>query len=187
MTRHIRPTTSEALFAAIPVLETERFVMRGYRAEDVASFVSFYGTERSRYVSGPLTPELAARALMTYAGHWHVRGYGRWMVEDKATGETLGNVGLWYPDGWPEPEIGWTLFENGEGRGVAYETAVAARAYAYGTLGWTTTISLIAPANARSRVLAERMGATREGEFAHERFGQMDVWRHPGPDGEVQR
>ena len=64
---------------------------------------------------------------------------------------------------------------------------MAARAYAYGTLGWTTTISLIAPANARSRVLAERMGATREGEFAHERFGQMDVWRHPGPDGEVQR
>jgi RimJ/RimL family protein N-acetyltransferase len=68
-----------------------------------------------RFVSGPLTAELAARALMTYAGHWQIRGYGRWMVEDKATGETLGNVGLWYPEGWPEPEIGWTLLRPPKG------------------------------------------------------------------------
>jgi RimJ/RimL family protein N-acetyltransferase len=133
MTRHIRPSTAEALYAAIPVFETERFVMRGYRPEDLAPFTAFYGTERSRFVTGPLTPELAARALMTYAGHWHVRGYGRWMVEDRQTGEVLGNVGLWYPEGWPEPEIGWTLFEGAEGRGVAHETALAARAYAYDT------------------------------------------------------
>jgi RimJ/RimL family protein N-acetyltransferase len=102
MTRHIRPSPAEALFSAIPVIETERFVMRGYRPEDVAPFIAFYGTERSRFVTGPLTPELAARAFMTYAGHWHVRGYGRWMVEDRASGEVLGNVGLWYPEGWPE-------------------------------------------------------------------------------------
>jgi hypothetical protein len=36
MTRHLRPSPAEALYAAIPVLETERFVMRGYRPEDVA-------------------------------------------------------------------------------------------------------------------------------------------------------
>jgi hypothetical protein len=36
MTRHLRPTPAEALYAAIPVLETERFVMRGYRPEDLA-------------------------------------------------------------------------------------------------------------------------------------------------------
>jgi RimJ/RimL family protein N-acetyltransferase len=182
MTRHIRPSPAEALFSAIPVIETERFVMRGYRPEDLAPFVAFYGTERSRFVTGPLTPELAARAFMTYAGHWHVRGYGRWMVEDRASGEVLGNVGLWYPEGWPEPEIGWTLFDGAEGRGVAYETAMAARDYAYDTLGWTSAISLIASDNHRSRALAERLGATRDGDFAHERFGRMQVWRHPGPD-----
>jgi RimJ/RimL family protein N-acetyltransferase len=183
MTQHLRPTPSEALYAAIPVLETERFVMRGYRPVDVATFTAFYATERSRFVSGPLTAELAARALMTYAGHWQIRGYGRWMVEDKITGETLGNVGLWYPEGWPEPEIGWTLYEAAEGRGVAQETALRARDYAYDTLGWTTAISLIAPDNIRSRMLAKRLGATRDGGFAHERFGDMQVWRHPGPGG----
>jgi len=175
-------TPSEALFDAIPTLETDRFLMRGYRPEDVDAFASFYATDRSAFVGGPMTPELACRALMAYAGHWQIRGYGRWMVDDKATGETLGNVGLWYPDGWPEPEIGWTLFANGEGRGVAYETALAARNYAYDTLGWTTAISLIATGNDRSRALAERMGANRDGSFTHERYGAMEVWRHPAPD-----
>ena len=105
------------------MIETERFLLRGYRPGDLATFTAFYASPRSRYVGGPMTAELACRAFMTYAGHWHVRGYGRWMVEEKATGATLGNVGLWYPDGWPEPEIGWTLFEGAEGRGVAFETA----------------------------------------------------------------
>jgi RimJ/RimL family protein N-acetyltransferase len=59
---------------------------------------------------------------------------------------------------------------------------MAARDYAYDTLGWTSAISLIASDNHRSRALAERLGATRDGDFAHERFGRMQVWRHPGPD-----
>jgi RimJ/RimL family protein N-acetyltransferase len=181
MTRHTRATPAETLFAAIPVLETERFILRGYRPEDVAPFAAFYATERARFVGGPMTGELACRALMAYAGHWQIRGYGRWMVDDKATGETLGNVGLWYPDGWPEPEIGWTLFDGAEGRGVAHETALAARAYAFDRLGWTTAISLVAPDNTRSAALAARMGATRDGTFAHERYGTMQIWRHPAP------
>ena len=166
----------------IPVLRTERFVMRGYRPEDIASFATFYASDRSRFVGGPMTAELACRVAMTYAGHWMLRGYGRWMVEDAQTGKTLGNVGLWYPDGWPEPEIGWTLFDGAEGHGVAYETAQAARAFAYDTLGWTTSISLIAPGNEPSRRLADRLGATRDGAFTHERYGEMQVWRHPGPE-----
>lgn len=181
MIRHIRPAPADTLYGAIPRLETERFILRGYRPEDAAPYAAFYASDRARFVGGPMTAELACRGLMAYAGHWHLRGYGRWMVEDKATGETLGNVGLWFPDGWPEPEIGWTLFDGAEGRGVAHETALAARAYAYDTLGWTTAISLIAPENAPSLRLAERLGATRDGSFEHERYGVMQVWRHPGP------
>ena len=68
----------------------------------------------------------------------------------------LGLVGLWFPEGWHEPEIGWILFEGAEGRGIAREAAEAARAHAYGTLGWTTAVSVIHPGNARSIALADR-------------------------------
>ena len=103
------------------------------------------------------------------------------MVEVTETGEIVGNVGLWNPEGWPEPEIGWDLFEGAEGKGYATEAARAARAYAYDVLGWTTVISLVKPANEASARVAARMGAFLDSEFTHERWGHMQVWRHPAP------
>jgi RimJ/RimL family protein N-acetyltransferase len=102
---------------------------------------------------------------MTYAGHWQIRGYGRWMVEDKATGETLGNVGLWYPEGWPEPEIGWTLFEGAEGAAWPMRRRWPPAPMPMTRLGWTTAISLVAADNTAPAALAERMGATRDGDL----------------------
>ena len=61
------------------------------------------------------------------------------------------------------------------------EAALAAREYAYDTLGWKTAISLVAPENAGSRNVAKRMGATFEGTFDHERHGTLEIWRHPSP------
>ena len=53
-----------------------------------------------------------------------------------------------------------------------FETALAARAFAYETLGWTTAISLIAPDNGPSKRLAERLGATyiKLGQFLSSRL-----------------
>ncbi len=71
--------------------------------------------------------------------------------------------------------------EHAEGKGFAHEAALAARAYAYGTLGWTTAISLIRIGNARSEALARRLGAECEGPHLHPTIGAMNIWRHPGP------
>lgn len=167
----------------IPTLETERLLMRAPRDSDVAAHASFYSGPRSAMVGGPLTAELAWRALASEAGHWLLRGYGRWIVADKHSDEALGIVGLWFPRGWPEPELGWTLFDAAEGRGVAYEAALAARDFAFSRAGWSTIISLIDPNNTRSRALATRLGAHVEAAFEHERYGHMEIWRHPGPRG----
>lgn len=166
---------------SIPRIETQRFLLREYRQSDFEEFSDFYSTERSRFIGGPLTREMAWRGLATHLGHWALRGYGFWAVEEKATGAFCGHVGLWHPEGWYEPEVGWVMMDHAEGRGVAYETAVAARAYAYGTLGWPTAVSMIDPANTRSIRLAERLGCDFEGMFEHCRLGPMQIWRHPLP------
>jgi len=165
----------------IPTLHTERLTLRGPDARDIEPMRAFYASDRSKFVGGPLTAELAWRQLGTEIGHWTLRGYGRWMVDETATGRTVGNVGLWNPEGWPEPEIGWDLFDGAEGKGYATEAALAARAYAYDVLGWTTVISLVKPANQASAKVAARMGAFLDSEFTHERWGQMQIWRHPAP------
>ncbi len=143
---------------------------------------AFFASDRSKFVGGPLSSEQSWRVLASEIGHWTLRGYGRWIVEERATNTPVGNVGLWYPHGWPEAEIGWDLFEGFEGRGYATEAALAARGYAYDVLGWTTAISLVDPKNAASRKLAQRLGARQDGLFKHDRYGDMQIWRHLSPD-----
>ena len=166
----------------IPTLETERLIMRAPRIEDFEPWATFYGGERSKFVGGPMTRELAWRSLSGELGHWAMQGYGRWALEEKTTGQVMGIVGLWYPDGFPEREVGWDLFEGATGKGYATEAGRAARDFAYNTLGWTTLISLIAEGNAGSEGVAKRLGAKPDGTFSHERFGPTNIWRHPGPE-----
>ena len=47
------------------------------------------------------------------------------MVADRETDEPFGVVGIYHPLDWPEPEIGWSLYANAEGRGIGYEAALA--------------------------------------------------------------
>jgi len=174
-------TAPAVTLAGVPVLTTARLTLRGPRAEDFEPFAAYYASERSRFTGGPMTRELAWRAFCHLAGHWAFRGYGPFVVQGP-DGAALGSVGPFCPEGWPEPEIAWTMWDPAaEGQGYAREAALAARGFAYQVLGWPTAISMIDPANARSVALARRMGCRPDGSFAHERFGLCHIWRHPGP------
>lgn len=166
----------------IPTIETERLVLRCPEERDVGPLAAFYASERAAYVGGPMGRIDCWRYLASVIGHWHLRGWGRWSVVEKSSGAVAGLVGLHAPIGWPEPEIGWFLYDGFEGRGIAQEAALEARRYAYGVAGWTTAISLIDPANTRSLALARRLGAAFDRQFEHEVYGAMDIWRHPGPE-----
>ena len=166
----------------IPTLATERLTLRAPKPSDFEAYAAFRASPRSVWVGGPQSRREAFTGFCALWGHWAARGYGRWMVADRETDAPLGVVGLLFPEDWPEPEIAWSLFDGAEGRGVACEAALAARGHAYETLGWTTAISLIAPGNARSAALAERLGCVWERDHAHPDFGRMPLWRHPGPE-----
>lgn len=167
---------------SIPTFDEGRLRYRAPALSDFDAYAEFRGSDRAAGVGGPFSPSSAFVSLAALIGHWHLRGFGRWMLEDRETGASLGVVGIIYPDGWPEPEIAWSVFANAEGKGIAYEAACFARNYAYGALGWSTIISCSMPDNTRSQSLAKRMGATREGDFNHPEFGVLEIWRPPGPE-----
>jgi ribosomal-protein-alanine N-acetyltransferase len=166
----------------IPTVETERLRLRAPCLDDLGPYAAFCGSERSKGVGGPYTPSQSFQRLAGLIGHWHLRGFGRWMVADRRTDEPLGVVGPMHPPEWPEPEIAWSVFETAEGRGIAREAAEAARRWVYDVLGWTTVVSCTSPDNARSIALARRMGAEPDGSFLHPAFGELLIWRHPGPE-----
>ena len=166
----------------IPTLETERLRMRAPRLDDLDAYAAFRGSDRAVHLGGPYSRAQAFDQLGELLGHWQLRGFGRWMIADKETDAPLGVGGLMDPDDWPEPEIAWTVFGHAEGKGIAYEAALATRAYAYDTLGWTRVVSCISPDNTRSLALARRMGAVHESDYQHETIGTLQVWRHLGPE-----
>lgn len=168
----------------IPRLETDRLILRAPCEADVAAEAAFFASDAARFVGGPLREDETWRLIAKLLGHWVMRGYGFWGVDEKATGTYLGHVGLWYPLGWPEPEIGWTLMNHATGKGYATEAALAARLYAYDVLGWSTAISLIDPENNASKAVAKRLGADFEDHFDHPGFGKMEIWRHPAADAD---
>jgi RimJ/RimL family protein N-acetyltransferase len=118
--------------------------------------------------------------MAAFAGQWILRGYGSWAVEEKASGRFVGYTGLWYPEGWPEPEIHWGLMQPFHGRGYATEAARRARDFAYRELRWRTAVSCIGPENVASRRVALRLGATLERSIEL-RGMKAGVYRHPGP------
>ena len=166
---------------AIPLLEAERVRLRAWREEDLEPFAQFCANAATaRFLGGVCDRQDAWRRMAMFLGHWSLRGYGNWVIEDKATGHWIGYSGLWKPEGWPEAEVIWGLAAHCHGRGYATEAARRARAFAYRRLGWSTLISCIAPANGASQKVAARLGAVRERDMIL-RGAQIGIYRHPGP------
>jgi len=166
-----------------PVLETERLILRAPENGDVDAMLPFIESDRSRYIrSEDVSPVFVWKVIAQTFGMWVYRGYGPFVLVEKATGKPVGDVGPWHPTHWPEAEIGWSIWdEAAEGKGYAYEAALATRDYAYRTLGWTTAVSYIDPENARSIALAQRLGATLDADA--DRVDPEDlVYRHPAPE-----
>lgn len=110
---------------AIPVLETERLNLRGFREADLDRFAEFCACEvLTRFVGGPSDRGGTWRRIAIYIGHW--------ALEEKVGGRFVGYSGLWNPEGSPEPELIWGLTGDAHGRGYATEAARRVREFAYG-------------------------------------------------------
>ncbi|MGY6705957.1 GNAT family N-acetyltransferase [Roseinatronobacter sp.] len=168
------------MLTGIAPLHTERLILRAPSAQDFPAFAAYFMSERARFTGGQPDRILAWNRFCVTLGHWHMRGYGVFVMVRRDTGAVIGAAGPFYPEGWPEPEIAWQLWDGtAEGHGFAQEGARAARAHVYDDLGWTTVVSLIAPDNTRSRALAQRLGCWLDGTHPHPHFGPLEIWRHP--------
>ncbi len=162
-------------------LQTERLRLRQLRESDHEVLaLNHADPELTRFLGGPVTPADSWRWLLSMLGHWSLRGFGYFALEEKASGALLGAAGLVRHFDWPETELGWRVFRDRQGRGFATEAARRIRDYAYQVLGLTTLVSYIMPDNAASRRVAERLGARLDGLITL-RGEAAEVYRHPHP------
>ncbi|WP_051489333.1 GNAT family N-acetyltransferase [Roseivivax halodurans] len=181
------PLPQAGALTPAPVIETARLALRGPGLAEFDAFAAFHADPARCLGFGPVMDRPKTwRWWAANIGHWHIHGYGYFTIWDRQSGRPAGICGIWNPEGWPEPEVGWVVFEAFEGRGIAYEAALAARGWAYDTLGMTTLTSNIKPGNTRSQALATRLGAHHERSYDNPEMGDEELWRHPGP-AEAQR
>ena len=144
-----------------PVIETERLRLRMPRYEDFAHRQAFYASDRAVWEGGPFTAEQAWRIFASEVAQWPLMGFGPFSMDDRLTGEYLGEVGVYQPLGYPEPELGWYVVDSAEGKGIAAEGARAVMAWAHETFGWDHIDNYIDPGNARSIALGRRLGGVQ--------------------------
>ncbi|MCC5634475.1 GNAT family N-acetyltransferase [Nostoc sp. CHAB 5844] len=150
----------------IPQLKTQRLILRGFCEADLDAYADMCGhPEVMRYIGAGqlLSREESWRNMAMIVGHWQLRGYGLWAVEESQTGEMIGRIGCWQPEGWPGLEIGWSLRRAYWGRGFATEAATAAMNYAFTQLQRSHIISLIHPQNTASVRVAQKLGEQLQG------------------------
>ena len=146
---------------AVPVLRTERLSLRGPAAGDFETYRLFYADEAaSAFYGGPLAPPQAWRKLAFDIGHWALRGFGMWAVDEAATGRMIGGCGIVWPEGWPRHELTWWIMPSARRRGYALEASRAVLQWAYDELRWDRVETHMDDSNEPAARLAERLGGT---------------------------
>src|SRR6059036_862428 len=146
------------------ILQTKRLLLRMFREQDLDAYASLCADpEVVRFIGQPFTRAEAWRHMAMLLGHWQLRGFGLWAVEELATGAMIGRIGFFQPEGWPGFELGWILARAYWGRGLATEGAHVALGFAFAELRRAHVISLIRPENRSSIRVAEKLGEQPEG------------------------
>ncbi|HST43837.1 MAG TPA: GNAT family N-acetyltransferase [Luteimonas sp.] len=147
--------------SAGPALKTARLLLRPPLREDFDAYAELVAdAEATRFIGGQLPRAAAWRRFLQMPGAWAVQGFGMFSLIERASGEWVGQLGPWQPEGWPGTEVGWALHRRAWGRGFATEAAEAAIDWAFATLGWSEVIHCIDDGNIASQRLARRLGSS---------------------------
>ena len=151
----------------MPILETERLLLRHFIPDDLESLFALYRDPEVRrfFPEGTLTIEETREEL-----EWHQNGHpqhpelGLWATIHKESGQFIGRCGLlpWTIDGQFEIEIAYMIAKDFWGQGLGAEVAQGIRDYAFDQLGLTRLICLIDEDNQASIRVAEKTGMAFE-------------------------
>jgi [ribosomal protein S5]-alanine N-acetyltransferase len=164
-----------------PTLETERLRLRPLIAGDAEALHRIQSDPvHMRFYPHPFSRQDTEEWIARVEARYERDGFGLLAVEDRGTGEFLGNVGpmVQEVDGVDEIELGWSITPARARQGIATEAGAACRDWVFGVVGSDHVISLVLPANEPSAGVARNLGMT---VWKQTIFGSVrwlhDVWR----------
>jgi RimJ/RimL family protein N-acetyltransferase len=150
------------------VFETERLILDTWLSSDWTSFRPIATDPRvMRFITGgaPWSDERIIDFVERQRTLFSTRGFCRWKLLEKSTGELIGFCGVGFWRDAPDPEIGWWLAHRCWGRGLATEAARVALKDAFERARLDRIISIAALGNAASTRIMEKLGLELEQQF----------------------
>lgn len=162
------------------MIDTARLHLRPFAVGDLDALYRLTLDDEMRRHLGPEPPSRAASfdRLLRMSGGWALFGYGSFAVIEQASGELVGNCGLFAvhrelgPDFDGYPEAGWIIAQSRWGQGYARESMEAVIAWFGQVHGGGRTVCMIEPGNSASERLAEKLGYR---EFARRPYKDDEV------------
>ncbi|HVJ55388.1 MAG TPA: GNAT family N-acetyltransferase [Aliidongia sp.] len=151
---------------SVPILETPRLRLRSHEKTDLPTYLAMRAHPNVfRFTSGrPFTQEEAWQRIIISVGQWLLSGFGVWAIEDKASGDFIGELGFndARRDGLASthgiPEAGWLLAADRHGKGYATEAVRAIHEWGDAHFADGRTVCAVRVGNQASIRLAERIG-----------------------------
>jgi RimJ/RimL family protein N-acetyltransferase len=164
-------------------IESERLISRFIVAEDAKVWTDFMrDDEAARFMSFVTggTPEARAETWMAFTlKRYAEHRYGLQALIEKNTANLIGQCGLILQElgGKKEIEVGYHLLPEYWGKGYATEAARAFRDYGFKTTTADYIISIIDPANERSKKVAKRNGMSLSAARQQCLDGEYDIFK----------
>jgi RimJ/RimL family protein N-acetyltransferase len=170
----------------IPTLTTERLILRGFRREDFAGVYALWSDPRTGRLMGmqPMSEEDCWAKFLRSFGAWQVNGFGFWAVEEKASGNFVGELGFLnakraIEPPLPVPEMGWSFSPSMQGRGYATEGVAAAIRWGEDHFGRARFSAIIAPENEPPLKLARKFGFAEVARTTYKDHPTIVLYREP--------
>ncbi len=144
---------------------TDRLAFREMEAADLDAMFGLLGDPVVVWVSPrPSTRDEVRDAIERNRREYRERGFGLWIVTERATGTFVGECGLTRQEyaGTSAIEVAYQLRPEFWGRGLATEAAAACIAFARDVARLDRIVALIDPRNDASKRVAAKIGLTWE-------------------------
>jgi RimJ/RimL family protein N-acetyltransferase len=157
----------------MPVIETERLLLRTWKKEDAAEYYRInQDPQVIEFLRASLTMQEVNDFIASMNQQFDKLGYTLFAAEEK-NGNLIGFIGLnlplWEAHFTPCVEIGWRLGSQYWNKGYATEGAKAVLDYGFNKCGLTEIVSFTLPVNVRSIRVMEKIGMRHDinGDFLH--------------------
>ncbi len=166
---------SVGVFANLPVLETERLLLRKMRLDDAGAMFAYASDpEVTRYVLWDTHRSIEdSESFLRFATEGYERGdFGGWGVVLKDDGVFVGTCGMdvGYTPEHARAELGFVLSREHWGKGLMPEAVRAIIRFGFGRMGLNRLEARCIAENTASARVMEKAGMTYEGTLREREF-----------------